>query len=113
MPIYVICDYYIDTTDLADLSSFQQNLDIFVANIKISSFFLPLESGNLQLELTQFPVFSLTGNFFGHFPCFPCAVGTLKPRDLQGSRGFSEGRNLSMRTSHDTQNTMGCKGPFF
>ena len=25
----------------------------------------------------KFPVFSLTGNFLGHFPCFPCAVGTL------------------------------------
>ena len=30
-----------------------------------------LESGNLQ------PVFSLPGNWFGHFPCFPCAVRTL------------------------------------
>ena len=26
---------------------------------------------------SKFPVFSLTGNFFGHFPFFPCAVGTL------------------------------------
>ena len=47
---------------------------------------LPLQSGNLHLEQTKFPVFwqnfqnslfSLTGNFLGHFPCFPCAVGTL------------------------------------
>ena len=26
---------------------------------------------------SRFPVFSLTGIFFGHFPCFSCAVGTL------------------------------------
>ena len=25
----------------------------------------------------QFPAFSLTGIFFGHFPCFPCAVVTM------------------------------------
>ena len=28
-------------------------------------------------KIAQFPVFSLTGIFFGHFPGFPCAVGTL------------------------------------
>ena len=28
-------------------------------------------------KISKFPVFSLTGNCFGHFPCFPCAVGTL------------------------------------
>ena len=28
-------------------------------------------------KISKFPVFSLRGNFFGHFPCFPCAVGTL------------------------------------
>ena len=28
-------------------------------------------------KISKFSVFSLTGNFLGHFPCFPCAVGTL------------------------------------
>ena len=28
-------------------------------------------------KISKFPVFSLIGIFFGHFPCFPCAVGTL------------------------------------
>ena len=28
-------------------------------------------------KISKFPVFSLTGIFVGHFPCFPCAVGTL------------------------------------
>ena len=28
-------------------------------------------------KISKFPVFSLTGIFLGHFPCFPCAVGTL------------------------------------
>ena len=47
---------------------------------------LPLESGNLQFEQTKFPVFSMCfgkiSKFLvfslGHFPCFPCAVGTLR-----------------------------------
>ena len=48
--------------------------------------YLALESGNLEFEQTKFPVFlqnfqipcvSLTGNSFGHFPSFPCVVGTL------------------------------------
>ena len=52
----------------------------------ISQYPLPFESGNFQLEQTKLPVFwqsfqilciSLTGNIFGHFPCVPCAVGTL------------------------------------
>ena len=29
-------------------------------------------------KISKFPVFSLTRIFFGHFPCFPCAVGTLE-----------------------------------
>ena len=66
VPIYVVCDYYIDKTDLADLSNFWKKMDIF--------------AGNLQLEQTQFPVFSLSYgkiSLFGHFPCFLCVVGTL------------------------------------
>ena len=87
VPIYVICDYYIHKTDLADLSSLKKNGGF---SRQISKYLLPLESGNLKLEQTKFPVFSmcfgkiskfpvfsLTGIFLGHFPCFPCAVGTL------------------------------------
>ena len=44
---------------------------------QILKYLLPLESGNLQLEQTKFPEFSLTGIFLVHFRCFPCAVGTL------------------------------------
>ena len=37
VPIYIICDYYIDKTDLADLSNFwKKNLEIFAANIAVS-----------------------------------------------------------------------------
>ena len=28
-------------------------------------------------KISKFPVFSLTGNLFCHFTCFPCSVGTL------------------------------------
>ena len=35
-PIYVICDYYIHKTDLADLSRFNFFFEIFAANIEIS-----------------------------------------------------------------------------
>ena len=76
VPIYVICDYYIHKTDLADLSSLITKIEKS-KNQKISKYLLPLESGNLQLEQTKFPVYFLTGIFFCHFPCFPCAVGTM------------------------------------
>ena len=92
VPIYVICDFYIHKTDLADLSSFFLKNGNF-PSILLSKYLLPLESGNLQLEQIKFPVFSLcfgkfskvpvfslTGIFFDHFLCFPrfpCAVGTL------------------------------------
>ena len=86
VPIYIICEYYIHRTDLADLSSFWKKMDFFVW--QLSQYPLRLESEHLQLELTNFPVFSLcldkipcvltkfpnslfslTGNLFGHFPC--------------------------------------------
>ena len=43
VPIYVICDYYIHQTDLADLSSFKKNLEIWrslalVSNISIGKY---------------------------------------------------------------------------
>ena len=28
-------------------------------------------------KISKFPVFSMTGIPFCHFPCFPCVVGTL------------------------------------
>ena len=73
VPIYVICDYYIHKTDLT------VKRQHFVGRFsrQISKYLLHLEWESLQLEQTKFPVFSLTGIFFGHFPCFPCAVGTL------------------------------------
>ena len=57
---------------------------------QILKYILPLESGNLQFEQTnflgfslcfgkisKFPVLSLIWNFVPCFPYFPCAVGTL------------------------------------
>ena len=89
VPIYIICDYYIDETDLADLLGQKWKF-----SRQILQYPLLLESGNLQLEQTKFPVFSLcfgkiskfpvfslTGIFWGRFPSFPsfpCAVGTLR-----------------------------------
>ena len=88
VPIYIICDYYIHKTMLGELFRFWKKKWKF--SRQISQYLLHSELGNLQLELTKFPVFSLcsgkiskfpvfslTGIFFGHFPCFPCAVGTL------------------------------------
>ena len=48
-------------------------------NIKIS-FTLKIREFTISLcfgKIAKFPVFSLTGNLFGHFPCFPSVVGTL------------------------------------
>ena len=39
-------------------------------------------------KIFKIPVFSLTGNIVGHFPCFPCAVGTL----LQDGRSADKRR---------------------
>ena len=88
VPIYIICEYYIHRTDLADLSSFLEKNGLFMQ--QLSQYPLLLESEYSQLELTKFPVFSLcldkiskfpvfslTGNSFCHLPCFPCAVLTL------------------------------------
>ena len=60
-----------------------ENFENFAANIAISQYPVSLESGNLLLEETQFPVFSLcfgqiskfpafslTVYFLGHFNCF-------------------------------------------
>ena len=54
VPMYVFCDYYIHKSDLADLSSLKKN---WTFSQQILIYLLPLESGNLHLEQTKFPVF--------------------------------------------------------
>ena len=51
----MICDYYIHETDLADLSSSKH---VWEFSQQISKYLSPLESGNLQIVQTKFPVFS-------------------------------------------------------
>ena len=51
----MICEYYIHKTDLAYLI-YKRKFEILAANIEKNKI-LPLESGNLQLEQTKFPVF--------------------------------------------------------
>ena len=46
VPIYVTCDYYINKTDLADLSSFKRKGNF---RGKYGNIFYLLESGDLQL----------------------------------------------------------------
>ena len=85
VPIYVICDYYIHKTELADLSSLKKNkFEDFGGKFRNIFYLWNQEIYNLSNpnclcfgKISSFPVFSLTGNLFGHFPCFPCAVGTL------------------------------------
>ena len=36
VPIYIMCEYYIHRTDLADLFSFWKKMDVFAATIVIS-----------------------------------------------------------------------------
>ena len=69
VPIYVIWDYYIHKTDLADLSLSSFN---FWGRFswQISKYLTPLESGNLQLEQTKFPVFYLCFGQISKFPVF-------------------------------------------
>ena len=55
VPIHVICEYYIHKTDLADLSTLKKIFTSFAA--KTWNIFYPIQSGNLQLEQTKFPVF--------------------------------------------------------
>ena len=43
VPIYIICDYYIHKTDLANLSSLNKNLEAFAANIEIYFTFIITE----------------------------------------------------------------------
>ena len=87
VPIYLICDYYIHKTDLAKFSTLKNKLEVF-RNFRSKNLNICYLSNqgiyNLSKlnslcfgKISKFPVFSLTRNFFGHFPCFPCAVGTL------------------------------------
>ena len=51
VPIYINCDYYINKTDLTDVSSFNKFWEF---SRQILKYLLPLKSGNLQLEETKF-----------------------------------------------------------
>ena len=55
VPIYMFCDYYLHKTNLTDLSGINFLGGDFL--LQILKYLLPLESGNLQLEQTKFPVF--------------------------------------------------------
>ena len=61
---------------------FPVHLEIFPVQISEICDNSIYEADFKKIEQTHFPVsfscvFSLTGNLFCHFPCFPCAVGTL------------------------------------
>ena len=82
MPIYVICDYYIQKTDLADLSSLNNFLGDFHG--KFQNIFYLWNQGIYNLSkpnslcfgnISKFPVFSLTGNFFWSFSLFSLCSG--------------------------------------
>ena len=89
VPISIICDYYIHKTDLAYLSSFWEKNGNCHGKYRNILYLWHQGIYNLRKQnslsvcfgkISKFPVFSLTGIFFGHFPCFPCfpcAVGTL------------------------------------
>ena len=81
VPIYVICDYYIHKTNLADLSSFKENLKIFAANIwkyftfRLREFRTWAKPNSLCFgKISKFPVFSLT-EFFLPFSLFSLCSG--------------------------------------
>ena len=70
-PVFSLSDGKISLcqfTDLADIPSFKFFWRI---SWQISKYLSSLESGNLQLGQTKFPVFSLKGIFFPIFPVSP------------------------------------------
>ena len=82
--IYVICNYYIHKTDLADSSSFKKNWEIFAANMETPFTFKNQGIYNLSKpnslcfgKISKFPAFSPTGIFLLPFSCLLCAVGDL------------------------------------
>ena len=112
--IYIICEYYIHRTDLADLSSFRKKNVVFFLR-QLSQYPLLLESEHLQLELTKypvfpvfrqhspcfhniskFPVFSMREFFLAIFSCFPCAVGTLSYAKLSNKKLETFQENISI-----------------
>ena len=77
VPNYIICEYYIHRTDLADLSSFWKKMDFFAtwAN-KIPCVFPVFKQNSLCFPcvLTTFPnslCFPWQGYFLAIFPVFP------------------------------------------
>ena len=95
VPIYIICEYYIHTKlTCRPIQILEKKLKFFAAHITISFTFRIRELNQTKFpvfslcfgKISKFPVFSLTGIFFCHFPCFPCAVGTLniarRPRSI-------------------------------
>ena len=82
VPIYIICDYYIDETDLADLSNFWGKKGNFRG--KYRNIFYLQKQGIYNLskqnslcfgKISKFPVFSLTGKFFWSFSLFSLCCG--------------------------------------
>ena len=130
VPIFMICDYYIHKTDLADLSSFKTKLEIFAANIEISFTFRISEFTTWANQISY--VLAKISNslcfpwqfFFFIFPVFPvqwvpcwrvhnicglCARGAHKTKkDLEHSVVFPYRLSLIMIISiwHKEQ---GCR----
>ena len=78
VPLCVICNYYRHNTDLADLSSFNTNLEIFIANIKIPFTFRIMEfttwANQIPCVLAKFPnslCFPWQGFYLAFSPVFP------------------------------------------
>ena len=83
VPIYMICDYYIHKTNLADLSSFRKKWQF---SRQLKNIFYLSNQGNYNLSKPnscfwgKFPnslCFPWQGIFLGNFPSFSCAVDTL------------------------------------
>ena len=69
VPIYIICDYYIDETDLADLSSSWKKMDFFASIIAVSFTFRIREFTTCANQIPcVFPVLRQ------HSLSFPCVL---------------------------------------
>ena len=83
VPIYIIHNYNMHKTDLVDLSSFWEKMEIFNVNTAIISFTFRIQRiYNLSKQnslffgkISKFPVFSLTENFLGPFSLFSLCSG--------------------------------------